>query len=474
MVGEAIPMTGQITATLPDVGNFITRIRGAVLQPGQTGYDEARTVRNGLINRHPAIIVRCSGSADVVEAVNYAREHKLLLSVRGGAHNVAGKAVNDDGLVIDLSGMKGVYVDPVARTVRAQGGATWGDVDRETQLHGLATAGGVVSTTGIGGLTLHGGIGHLRRKHGLTIDNLLSVEIVTADGEVLRASTDENRDLFWAIRGAGPNFGVVTSFEFRVHPLGPEVTLAAPLYPLEDAPKVFRAWRDLMATMPDEVASLFLMWNVPDAEPFPPEIRRKPVVIPATVYSGPAEDGEGLLQPIREWATPLIDLSGPMRYTDLQAAFDPFFPVGRFYYWKSTYLDDLSDDAIDVLIERARVRPSPMSAVTFWQLGGAISRVGDDETAFGRRSAPYLFTAESTWDDPSRNEQNITWSRQSLEAVRRFSRGGLYLNFPGFNEEKEAQLRDAYGPNYDRLVRIKTKYDPGNLFRMNLNIPPAS
>jgi FAD/FMN-containing dehydrogenase len=243
---------------------------------------------------------------------------------------------------------------------------------------------------------------------------------------------------------------------------------------MADAPRVFRAWRDFMATVPDEVASLFLMWNVPDSDPFPPEVRRQPVVIPATVHCGPVEDGERVLQPIREWATPLIDLSGPTRYAELQAAFDPFFPVGRFYYWKSTYIDDLSDMAIDTLIERAMLRPSPMSAVTFWQLGGAISRVGDAETAFGRRSAPYLFTAEATWDDPARNEQNISWSRESLARMKPFSKGGLYLNFPGFSEEKEAQLRDAYGANYDRLVEIKTRYDPGNLFRMNLNIAPST
>jgi len=267
---------------------------------------------------------------------------------------------------------------------------------------------------------------------------------------------------------------VVTAFEFRLHPIGPEVYLVAPAYPLAEGASIFRSWRDLMATMPDEVSSIFLLWSVPDAEPFPPELRRQPVVIPAAVATLPVEDGEQLLRPIRSLGTPLIDLSGPEHYTHLQAAFDPFFPVGRFYYWKSTYLDDLSDDAVDVIVEQATIRPSFMSGITFWQLGGAIGRVADDATAFGRRSAPYLLTAEATWDDPARNEENITWSRDTLSAVKRFSKGGLYLNFAGFGEEKEAQLRDAYGPNYDRLVRIKTTYDPGNLFRMNLNIPPAT
>jgi FAD/FMN-containing dehydrogenase len=431
-------------------------------------------VRNGLIDRRPALIVRCSGAADVVEAVNLARNRGLLLSIRGGGHNVAGNAVNDGGLVIDLSGMRSVRVDPAARTVRAEGGATWAEVDRETQLFGLATPGGVVSSTGVGGLTLHGGLGHLRRKFGLSLDNLISVDVVTADGQVRTASETENADLFWAIRGAGSNFGVVTSFEFRLHPVGPVVQLCAPFYALEDGQKALRAWRDFTASAPDEVNSIAVPWSVPDDEHFPEELRRRPIVVVAAVYVGSVEDGERILQPLREIATPLMDLSGPIPWTALQGAFDPFFPQGRLYYWKSTYVDDLSDGAIDTIVRRAAERPSHMSTITLWHLGGAISRVGAEATPYGRRDAPYLFTAEATWEDPRETDRNIQWSRDSLVAMQPYSKGGLYLNFPGFGEEKEAMLRASYGPNYDRLATLKAKYDPDNLFRMNQNIKPVS
>jgi FAD/FMN-containing dehydrogenase len=449
-------------------------VRGPLLTPDDPGYDAARAIRNGLIDRHPALIAQPTGTADVVPCVNFARERGLLLSVRGGAHNVAGNAVNDGGLVIDLSRMRGVFVDPDTRVARAQGGATWGDVDHETQLYGLAVPGGVVSSTGIGGLTIHGGYGHLRRTYGLSLDSLLSVEIVTADGQVRTASATENPDLFWAVRGAGSNFGVITSFEFRLHPVGPVVQLCAPFYALEDGPRVIRAWREFVTAAPDELNALLVLWSVPDDEHFPEELRRRPIVVVAAVYAGPAAEGEQLMQPLRELATPLLDLSSPIPYTAMQAAFDPFFPEGRRYYWKSTYIDELSDEAIDTMVAAARARPSGLSGVTFWHLGGAMSRVGDEETAYGRRDAPYLLTAEASWEDPATDEQNIAWARESLAAMRPFSQGGSYLNFPGFGEEKEAMLRASYGPNYDRLVALKTQYDPGNLFRMNLNIPPRT
>src|SRR5215213_4517281 len=450
------------------------RIRGEVLTPSHPGYEAARAVQNGLITRRPGAIVRCAGVADVVEVVNLARDRGVVLSIRGGGHNVAGNALNEGGVVIDLSGMRGVHVDPAVRTARAQGGATWGDVDRETQIFGLATPGGVVSSTGIGGLTIHGGYGHLRRTHGLSLDSLASVEIVTADGQVRTASATENEDLFWAVRGAGSNFGAITSFEFRLHPVGPMVQLCAPFYALEDGPAVIRAWRDFTASAPDELNSLMVLWSVPDNEHFPEELRRRPIVVVAAVYVGPVEDGERIMQPLRELATPLMDLSGPIPYTALQGAFDPFFPEGRLYYWKSTYVDDLSDEAIDTMVAAANARPSFMSGVTFWQLGGAMSRVGSEETAYGRRDAAYLFTAEASWTDPTTNEQNIAWARESLATMQPFSKGGSYLNFAGFGEEKEAMLRASYGPNYDRLVTLKSTYDPDNLFRMNLNIAPRA
>ena len=445
------------------------QLRGPLLTPDDPGYDEARAVRNGLIDRHPALIARCSGTADVVACVNVARERGLLLSVRGGAHNVAGNAVNDGGLVIDLSGMRGVWVDPQARIAHVQGGATWGDLDRETQLYGLATPGGVVSTTGIAGLTLHGGMGHLRCKYGLSLDNLLAVEIVTADGQVHHASADEDADLFWAVRGAGSNFGVVTSFTFRLHPVGPTVMLCAPMYALEDGPAVLRGWRDAIATVPDEFTPLAVFWSVPEG--FPPELVGRPIVILAGVYAGPVEEGERIAQPLRELATPLLDLSGPMPFAAIQSAFDPFFPKGLLQYWKSTYVDDLSDDLLDALCDLAAARPSPRTTMDVWPQSGAVARVGEEETAFGPRP-PFMIAFESTWTDPADNEANIAWARGAWASMQRFAARGIYLNFPGFGEEKEALVRAAYGANYDRLVDLKTRYDPGNLFRMNQNISP--
>jgi FAD/FMN-containing dehydrogenase len=454
------------------VQGFMEGVRGAVLRPGDQGYDDARAIWNGLIDRRPALIVQCTGAADVVDAVNFAREHNLLLSVKGGGHNVAGNAVNDGGLVIDLSSMRGVHVDPSTRTVRAQGGALWGDCDRETQLFGLAVPGGVVSTTGIAGLTLHGGVGHLRRKYGLSIDNLISVDIVTADGELRRASANENEDLFWAVRGAGSNFGVVTSFEFQAHPVGPIVTVGAIFYPYDDATSALPAWRDYMASAPDELSSLAFFWNVPPHEPFPPEHHGKPVLIVAAVYSGSVEDGEPVVQPLRELAQPLIDLSGPWPWLGLQSGFDALFPPGDFRYWKSRALAELSEEAIDEIVEWAARRPTPITDIAIWHHGGAMSRVDETATAYAGREAPYLVTGEASWTDAAQNDEGIAWGREFWNAMGRHSTGGLYLNFPGLGEENDSLVRAGYGPNYDRLAALKAKYDPTNLFRMNLNITP--
>jgi FAD/FMN-containing dehydrogenase len=447
-------------------------VRGDVIQPGDAGYDDARAVQNGLIDRRPAVIVRCRGAADVVAAVNLAREQNLLLSVRGGGHNVAGNAVNDGGLVIDLSEMRGVHVDQRAQTARVAGGATWGDVDHETQLFGLATPGGLVSTTGVAGLTLHGGMGHLRGKYGLSIDNLISVDIVTADGQLRTASATEHTDLFWAVRGAGSNFGVVTSFEFKLHPVGPTVMLAAPVYALEDAPQVLRRWRELLPSLPDELTMIAVLWSVPEG--FPEEFVGREVLILAGVYAGPSDTGERVTQPLRELGTPLLDLSEAEAYVHLQAGFDPFFPKGQLCYWKSTYVEHLSDDLLDTLCQLAAERPSPLSTVEIWPQNGAVSRVSAEETAFGRRP-PYMLSFDATWTDPADNEVNVAWDRSAHAAMQQFSAGGAYLNFPGLGEEREALLRAAYGEaNYARLVDLKTKYDPANLFRMNQNIRPRT
>ncbi len=455
------------------IEGFTAGVRGAVIRPGDRGYDDARAIWNGLIDRRPELIVQCTGAADVVDAVNFAREQNVLLSIKAGGHNVAGNAVNDGGLVIDLSQMRGVHVDRSTKTVRVKGGATWGDCDRETQLFGLAVPGGVVSTTGIAGLTLHGGVGHLRRKYGLSIDNLLSVEIVTADGELRRASATENEDLFWAVRGAGSNFGVVTSFEFQAHPVGPMVMVGAVFYPLEELREIMPAWRDYMASAPDELSSVAICWNVPPGEPFPPEHHGKPVLVVAGAYSGSVEDGEPVVQPLRRLGTPMIDLSGPWPWLGLQSGFDALFPKGQLYYWKSRSLAELSSGAIDEVADYALRRPTPLTDLITWHHGGAMSRVGETETAYAGRDAAFLVTGEASWTDPAQSEEAIGWGREFWAAMERHSTGGLYLNFPGLGEEKEALVRAGYGVNYERLAELKQTYDPTNLFRMNLNIPPA-
>jgi FAD/FMN-containing dehydrogenase len=462
-----------MTLDVEALEGFVGALRGPVLRPGDEGYDDTRAVWNGLIDRRPALIARCTGAADVVDAVDFAREQGLLLSIRGGGHNVAGTAVNDGGLVIDLSGMRGVHVDPANGTVRAQSGATWGDCDRETQLFGLAVPGGVVSTTGIAGLTLGGGLGHLRRKHGLTIDNHLSVDIVTADGRLRRASATENEDLFWAVRGAGANFGVVTSFEFRAHPVGPMVMVGAVFYPLEDARRLLGAWRDHMSTAPEELSSIALCWNVPPGDPFPPELHGRDVLIVAAAYAGPVDEGEPVVQPLRALGRSVLDLSGPWPWLGLQSGFDALFPKGGLYYWKSRALAELSDAAIDEIADFAARRPTPLSDVIVWHHGGAMSRVGESETAYAGRDATFLVTGEASWTDPGRSEDAIAWAREFWDAMGAHSTGGLYINFPGLGEEKEALARAGHGVNYQRLSALKAVYDPDNLFRMNLNIAPA-
>lgn len=458
-------------ATLDEIAieAFVAMIHGPVIRPGDATYDEARRVQNGLIDRQPGLIVQASGNADVIACVNFAREHGLLLSVRGGGHNVAGNAVNDGGIVIDLSRMTGVHVDPTTRTAHVQGGATWADLDRETQVFGMATPGGVVSTTGVAGLTLHGGMGHLRRKYGLSIDNLRSVDIVTADGRLRHASADEHPDLFWAVRGAGSNFGVVTSFEFRLHPVGPEVMLGATVYHLDDARAVLTKWRDLQPTLPEEVTTLAFFWSVPEG--FPPDLVGTPVVVIAALHCGSVGDGTRAIQPLRELAAPLLDISAPGPFAVIQSSLDGFYPKGALYYWKSTYVEALNDDLLDALCMLAAERPSAGTGMGIWPQAGAPMRIGASETAFGRRH-PYLVSFESSWTEPTDNDTNIAWTREAHASMSRFQSSGVYLNFPGFGEEKDELVRAAYGANYDRLVAVKTTFDPENLFRMNINITP--
>jgi FAD/FMN-containing dehydrogenase len=436
-------------------------LRGEVLRPDTPGYEEARQVWNGTINKRPALIARCGGVADVIDAVNFGRIHGLRVSARGGGHHVAGSAVPDGGLLIDLSPMRSVHVDARPGTARAEGGARLGDLDRETQAFGLAAPAGLVSDTGIAGLTLAGGIGWLRRKYGLTSDNLVSVELITADGEFRRASETENPDLFWALRGGGWNLGVVTSFEYRAYPLGPEVMFTFVFYPASEAGQVLRLYRDYAATAPDEVSSMAVCGTIPDEPTFPRETHGEPFVLLAGLYAGSVEEGERILGPLQEFATPLVDLSGPRPYLEVQTIFDEDYPTGRRYYWKSAYLSDLGDDALDQIIEQAARRPSPLTTLDIWHLGGAISRVGKEETPVDHRDAPYLLGIESNWDDPRHDDDNVAWTREVARSMAPFSTGGSYLNFEDLDSDAVAA---AHGSNYARLVEIKRKYDPDNLF----------
>ncbi len=469
---------GVATGAIDDnvVKELRQNMRGEVLTPNNIHYDEVRQLWNGMHDKRPAIIARCTGTVDVIEAVNFARKHRLLVAVRGGGHNVAGTASCDGGIMIDLSLINGVHVDVKSQTVRVQGGATWGDVDRETQLFGLATAGGVVSTTGVAGLTLGGGFGWLRRKYGLSIDNLVSVDMVTADGKLITAGSKEHNDLFWGVRGGGGNFGIVTSFEYRLHRVGPEVMFLAPWYPAERAKEVLAAWRDFISAAPDEFSGQANFWTVPATPDFPLEHHGKRVLILPGVYCGSVDEGQRVVQPLREIGDipPIIDLSGPMPYAAVQQLFDPFFPTGELrYYFQSRYLNSLSNEVIDALIPLAVNPPVPEVLVVLWYYGGAMSRVPADQTAFGDRSAPILFSVDAIWENADDSERVIEYSRQYLFNMRTYSTGGLYVNFAGFGEEGDALVRDAYKTHHDRLVSLKNKYDPTNLFSLNVNIKPT-
>ena len=461
-----------VDGTLVDA--FESKLRGALLRPGGEAYEEARFVWNGMIDRRPALIARCESVEDVVASVAFAGASDLLLAVRGGGHGVAGNAVCDGGLVIDLSAMNGVHVDPERCLARVGGGARLGDVDRATQEHGLATSFGVVSATGVAGLTLSGGMGWLRRLHGLSCDNLVSAEVVTADAHVVTASEHENADLLWALRGGGGNFGVVTSFEFRVHPVGPEVAVAFVLYPADRAREVFDAFDAYMRDAPDEVAPLCFLGRVPHADMFPTESHGAPYIALAGVHPGDPAEGEPVLRPLRKLRDPIADLSGTMPYVEAQSLLDEDYPNGGQYYWKSIELDSLGGEAIGLLIDHAAAAPSHHSTVDVWYQGGAMGRVPADATAFGAR-APILLGYEANFEEPADRDANVEWVRRSIEELRPLSTGGAYLNFPGFFEEGDDLLRDSYGPeNYDRLVALKTKYDPANLFRLNGNIKPSA
>jgi FAD/FMN-containing dehydrogenase len=464
---------GVIQLPADEVTRLRSGIRGQVIIAGNGAYDAARRVWNGLIDKKPGAVVQCAEPADAVAAVRFAERHGLRVLVKSGGHNVAGAGLADDGFTIDLSAMRSVRVDAGKRTALAQGGARLGDLDRATHPFGLAAPLGVVSATGVAGLTLHGGMGWLLRKHGLSIDNLLSVEIATAGGRLIKASAVENADLFWAVRGGGGNFGVVTAFEFKLHPVGPQVWVSMPIYPLERAAEVMAVFREYMEKAPDDFMAISVFWSAPEAPEVPAAYRGKPVVILLGCYTGPFDQGEQVIAPLRSIGTPVADLSAPMSWTEAQQILDPDYPDGDFYYWKSIYLDRLDDDVVRALSRHTAARPSPLSSIDVWYLGRAMGRIGPTDTAFCQRSAPYMVGIEANWKDPGTSDANIDWAREVFADLQQFSSGGHYLNFPGFFEERERLLKGAYGPNLARLQAVKAHFDPGNMFCGALNIPPG-
>jgi FAD/FMN-containing dehydrogenase len=452
---------------------FKSRFRGDVLLPADRDYDAARTVFNAMIDRRPAVIARCTSPEDVAEAVNFGREQNLIIAVRAAGHNVAGYAVCDDGLVIDLSRMKTIDVDPARRTVRAGPGLTWGELNDELQKHDLAATGGFVSTTGVSGLTLGGGLGWLVRKHGLALDNLISADMVLADGSLVTASESENGDLFWAIRGGGGNFGIVTSFEFRVHPAG-TMLAGIVLHPAAKAVDAIRLWRDFEATAPEESTQGALLFHFPDDPNGPPPLRGAALVGLGGVYAGPIEEGERVLQPLRAFGPPMVDLFQPTPYNAAQKMADFLFPPQHHNYWKSSYLERLSDAAVDVIAHFFSKVPSKQTVVILEHNGnGAMERVPEAATAFGHRRWPYNFLVISAWADERDTDRNITWTREFFAAMEPFLAKTVYLNYLG--EDAQDRLMAAFGPaKYGRLVALKLKYDPTNLFRMNQNIQPVT
>jgi FAD/FMN-containing dehydrogenase len=444
---------------------------GELIRPGDPLYDPARAVWNGAIDRHPGLIARCTGPADVRAAVRFARERDLLVAVRGGGHNVAGTAVCDGGLVIDLSPMKGLWVDPVARTARAQAGLLWGEFDRETQAFGLAAPGGIISHTGIAGLTLGGGFGWLMRRHGLAADNVLAADLVTADGDFLRAGPEENADLFWGLRGGGGNFGVVTSFQYRLHSVGPIVLAGVMLHPAERAREVLHFYRDFTASAPDELTTIVVLRMAPPAPFFPRWVHGQPVVVIGACYAGSVEEGERAVAPLRQFGAPLVDLIRPTPYLSHQSLFDPTAPHGLGYYWKSEYVPSLSDALINTLAEGAWEVPTPESYTIIFHLGGAVGRQDADGSAFEDRRAAHAVNIDAVWTEPARATACTAWTRELWEAVRPYSTGRVYVNFLG--EEGQDRVRAAYGDaKYERLRALKRKYDPTNFFRLNQNIRP--
>ena len=448
------------------VTGLSTAFTGKLLGPTDPGYETARKVHNGLIDKRPTLIARCRGVADIADAVKLARDQKLDVAVRGGGHNVAGRSTIDGGVMIDLSPMQGIHVDPKGRTARAQGGVTWNGFNRETQFHGLATTGGVVSTTGIGGLTLGGGLGWLMGKHALALDNLLSVDLVLADGKILTASADDNADLFWALRGGGGNFGVAASLEYRLHPVGPIITGGIIAYPFSEAWDVLRFFRDVTASLPDELMVFGGLIHAPDGS-------GTKLAAMVVCHCGPPEEGEKAARPIKTFGAPVMDVIGPLPYCQMNTMLDAAYPPGALNYWKSAFLSSLSNEAIRMMIDCFAQCPTPMGQLLIEHFHGAVTRVGVTDTAFPHRAEGYNLLVLSQWMDPNDNKACLAWGRDSYAAMQSFMGSGRYVNYLGEDEQGDV-VAAAYGPNYRRLAQIKAQYDADNFFHMNQNILPVA
>jgi FAD/FMN-containing dehydrogenase len=449
---------------------FAQNLRGELIQPGDNNYDEARKLYNAMIDRRPRFIVRCADVADVIASVNFAREHKLLLAVRGGGHNGGGLGSCDDGLVIDLSRMKGVRVDPERRTAVVNGGCTWGDVDHATHAFGLATPSGVISTTGVGGLTLGGGLGHLTRRFGLAVDNLIGADIVLADGSFVSVNAENHPDLFWAIRGGGGNFGIVTSFVFRLHPV--KTVVAGPtLWQLEQSADVLRWYRDFITKAPEELNGFFAFLTVPPAPPFPEHLRLKKMCGVVWCYTGSEQDAEAVFKPVREFGPPALHGVQAMPFPVIQSAFDGLYPPGHQWYWRADFVNDLSDQAIALHVEHGSRLPTMQSTMHLYPIDGAAHRVGRNDTAFSYRDANWAEVIVGVDPDPANASKITSWTKEYWDALHPYSAGGAYINF--MMEEGQNRVKDSYRDNYQRLTAVKAKYDPNNLFRVNQNIQPA-
>ncbi|ABE35181.1 berberine and berberine like family protein [Paraburkholderia xenovorans LB400] len=453
------------------VDELKTAVRGQVLLPGDASFEQARSIWNAMIDRHPAIILRCAGAADVRQGVAFARDNGLPLAIRGGGHNIGGSALCDDGVVLDLSQMKSVHIDPAARRAYVEPGATLHDFDHEAQAFGLATPLGINSTTGVAGLTLGGGFGWLSRRYGMTIDNLVSADVVTAEGELLNTSADSHEDLFWAIRGGGGNFGVVTRFEFALHPVGPLVYGGLVVLPLAQARDALLKYRAANAAMPEELSVWAVLRLAPPLPFLPPEVHGKPVIVFAMCYTGPIENGPSAVEFVRAFGTPVGEHLGPMPFVAWQQAFDPLLTPGARNYWKSHNLGEIQDGLIDALLSAIDKLPSPQCEIFFGQIGAQTQRVPVEATAYSSRDTLYAMNVHGRWDDASDDERCIAWARAFFDAAAPFALGSVYVNF--MTQEEGGRVADAYGPNYERLVAVKNRYDPRNLFRCNQNIRPS-